>query len=232
MKKLPMIFVISLSCLLVLLLLMFFPLRSALAFPAVLCLKGNLDFIGNFISRYPWLATVAVALILLGLFMRNFNLNSTTVKIMGMELQLKQTENKVKTQIKNFLSTKRSIFVFYDDYDNCYDCINSMYEIFKFLRKQLANFDSFSQTQNPSYKHIEGMVREMGRFLTKYQSDYRRYYQLELKKHENDFIPFKDIQNGYRKIGDMITDFHRLNHYMEPHAHFFDIDIKKWKGWY
>ena len=206
-------------------------LRAFLDWAWVQRLKDNLDFIGDFLYRYPWLATALVILILLALLAGRFSLDSTTVTVLGMEFQLRQTENAVKSQIKNFLSSKRSIFVFYDQYDNLYDCINSMYQILVFLRKQLVNFESFDQTHNESYSQIEGMIQEIGRFLTKYQSDYRRYYEMEIEQHSGFFTPFQEIQAGYGKRKEMLADFHALNENMKPYAEFFHIDIQKWEGW-
>lgn len=209
-----------------------FPIKSVLKIPGIVRLKDNLDFIGKFIIRYPWLITVTIILFLIILLIQNFSPNSTIVKLGGIEFQFKHTENNVKIQVKNYLSSKRSIFVLYKEYDNFYDVINSMYDILIFLRKQLANFDHFSQTNNECYKQIEGMIQSIGRFLTKYQSDYRRYYESKLEQNCEDFIPFKNIQNTYFQVTEMIMDFHKLNSEMKPYAKFFGIDIKKWSNWY
>lgn len=210
----------------------FLPLQCILKISRIVCLKSNLDFIGKFITRYPWLMVVTIILFLIILLIQNFSPNSTTVKLGGIEFQFKHTESNVKIQIKNYLSSKRSIFVLYEEYDNFYDVINSMYDILIFLRNQLANFDHFSQTNNECYKQIEGMIQSIGRFLTKYQSDYRRYYESKIEHNCEDFIPFKDIQDTYFQVREMISDFHILNLEMEPYANFFGINIKKWGNWY
>lgn len=210
----------------------FLPFKFVLEIPAIVCLKNNLDFVGQFIARYPWLATVAIVLFVIVLLVQNFSINSTTMKLMGIEFQLKNTERNVKIQVKNYLSTKRSVFVLYDEYDNYYDVINSMYDILLFLRKQLANFDNFSQTNNDCYKQIEGMIKEIGRFLTKYQSDYRRYYITKIERDSENFVSFKEIQNEYIQVTEMKNDFHKLNVEMKPYANFFGIDTDKWSDWY
>lgn len=192
-----------------------------------------LDLITDFLSRYSWLVTVAVVCFLYFLLTNHFHLKATTIKIFeGLEIELKQTEKRVNAQVRNYLSSKRSIFVFYDDYDNYYDCINSMYEILKFLRTQLATFDN---QKNKTYERIEGIIKELGRFLTKYQSNYRKYYELQQKQMENDpkqFRTFQQIQDGYPKAREMRVDFHTLNARMKKYADFFHIDIEKWKNWY
>lgn len=149
----------------------------------------------------------------------------------GVEFQLKNTERNAKLQIKNHLSSKRSIFVFYEEYDNYYDVINSMYDTLNFLRKQLENFDFFSQTNNECYEQIEGMIKTIGQFLTKYQSDYRRYYEYQVAEIEG-FIPFKNIQNSYYKISNMTIDIQKLNMGMERYATFFNINTEKWMNWF
>ena len=207
-------------------------LWDLLEVPWILRLKENLDFIGTFLVLYPWLATVGVLAVVLALLMGKFSLNSTTINVLGVELQLWQTENTVNAHVRNFLSKKRAVFVFYPEYDNHYDCINSLYQILTFLGEQLDSFENFSQTENESYVHIEGMIREIGRFLTKYQSDYRRFYELKLREHEDDFISFQDIQREYGKAAEMAADFRKLNRKMEEHARFFHINIAKWTNWY
>ena len=205
---------------------------AVLNYPDILRLRDNLDFLGACIDRYPWLAAAAMVLIPLILLMGRFSLNSTTFTVLGLELQFRQTESAVKAQIKNFLSAKRAVFVFYEEYDNYYDCINSMYKTLVFLNEQLETFERFSQTNTDSYEHIEGMIQEIGRFLTKYQSDYRRYYETELERMSVNgltFIPFHEIQDMYGKSREMAADFYRLNERMAEHAAFFDIDIDKWK---
>lgn len=208
------------------------PLQSVLENSAIFCLKRNLDFIGIFIARYPWLTTVAVIVFVVILLIKNFSLCSTSINVLGVKFELKHTETNIKIQIKNYMATKRSIFVLYEEYDNYYDVINSMYNTLTFLRKQIANFDNFSQTNNQCYVNIEGMIKEIGKFLTKYQSDYRRYYESLIKRSKEQFISFRDIQNGYQNVADMTRDLIVLNKEMKKYADFFGINIQKWKDWY
>lgn len=205
--------------------------KFILKIPFVNCLKDNLDFLGKFIIRYPWLTTIIVISYIIFLLTNNFSLSSTKIKVFGVEFQLKNTERNAKLQIKNHLSSKRSIFVFYEEYDNYYDVINSMYDTLNFLRKQLENFDFFSQTNNECYEQIEGMIKTIGQFLTKYQSDYRRYYEYQVAEIEG-FIPFKNIQNSYYKISNMTIDIQKLNMGMERYATFFNINTEKWMNWF
>lgn len=206
--------------------------NNILKIPAVTCLKNNLDFIGKFIVRYPWLTTVMVIAYIIILLSKNFSLSSTKVNVFGLEFQFKHTEKSVKIQIKNFLSAKRSFFVFYEEYDNYYDVINSMHNTLIFLRKQLENFDIFSQTNKKCYKQIESMIKSIGQFLTKYQSDYRRYYEYKIAESGEIFIPFKIIQDSYWKTEEMTLDIKKLNIEMKQYAVFFNIDTEKWMNWY
>lgn len=202
-------------------------------FPGTARIVENLDLITAFLSRYSWLVKAGVFFLLYFLLKNHFHLKATTIKIFeGLEIELKQTESRVKAQVRNYLSSKRSIFVFYDDYDNYYDCIDSMHKILEFLRTQLETFDN---QKSESYGHIEGIIKELGRFLTKYQSNYRKYYELQQKQMENDpnqFRTFQQIQDGYPKAREMRVDFHTLNARMKKYADFFHIDIEKWKNWY
>ncbi len=107
----------------------------------------------------------------------NIKLKVSSIKLGNIEIQLKNSDKEIKANITNKLSSKRTLFCTYRDYDNYYDVINSLYEILTFLREQLENYEYFSFTRTDCYKNIEDLIGIIGRFLTKYQSDYRRYYK-------------------------------------------------------
>ena len=86
-KYIILIVALALACVLCL-----FPLKLVLKIPAVICLKNNLDFIRQFIERYSCLATVTIIVFIIILLAQNFSVNSTTMKLMGIEFQLKNTE--------------------------------------------------------------------------------------------------------------------------------------------
>lgn len=195
--------------------------------------KKNLDFIGIFIEKYPWLIAVAIILLLILYWACNVKLKVSSLKLGDIEIQLKNSDKEIKTSVTNKLSSKRTLFCIYPDYDNYYDVINSLYKILIFLREQLENYENFSVSKTDCYKKIEDLIGIIGKFLTKYQSDYRKYYE---KKQENtitqEFISFSKIQNEYPRIREMTNDLHIMNNEAEKYAEFFNIDTDKWKNWY
>lgn len=64
------------------------------------------------------------------------------------------------------------------------------------------------------------MIKEIGRFLTKHQSDYRRYYTANIERESENFVSFKEIQNRYLQVSEMKRDFHELNTNMQIYADF------------
>ena len=98
----------------------------------------------------------------------------------------------------------------------------------------MENYEYFSFTRTDCYKNIEDLIGIIGRFLTKYQSDYRRYYKKRLEAANNgmSFISFSEIQNEYPKIEEMTNDLHFMIIEAKKHADFFNIDIDKWNNWY
>lgn len=177
-----------------------------------------------------WLFKILVLVLILAIvyimLKNNFSIASTKITIAGFELQLKNTESKTKSNIKNHLSSKRAIFKINNEYDNYYDVINSMYQTFVFLRAQLNAFDNTDA--NEVYKTIENMLKEIGSFLTKYQSDYRRYYEMFIQSSDQNFVPFIENQKHYYKYDSMKADFKILNDRMCTYAKNFDIDVEKW----
>lgn len=209
-------------------------LSNSLKFQPIIQLKSNLDFIGIFIKKYPWFIFVAIMILLVLYWVCNIKIKVSSIKLGNIEIQLKNSDKEIKANVTNKLSSKRTLFCTYRDYDNYYDVINSLYEILIFLRGQLENYEYFSFARTECYKNIEDLIGIIGEFLTKYQSDYRRYYKKRLKVANNGtlFISFSEIQNEYPKIEEMTNDLHSMNNKAKKYADFFSIKIDKWNNWY
>lgn len=208
-------------------------LSNSLKFQHIIQLKNNLDFIGIFINKYPWLMIIGIMLLLILYWGCNVKLKVSSLKLGDIEIQLRNSDKEIKANITNKLSSKRTLFCIYHDYDNYYDVINSLYKILVFLRGELENYEYFSVSRTECYKKIEDLIGIIGKFLTKYQSDYRRYYEKEIEAlNHQEFISFSKIQNEYPRIEEMTNDLHLMNNEAEKYATFFNIDIDKWKNWY
>ena len=70
-------------------------------------------------------------------------------------------------------------------------------------------------------------MKKINLFLTKYQSDYRRWYKF---KTDNNFEPFLEIQSKYSKYHEMNADFKKLNKEVAADAKYFGVDIEKWNN--
>jgi len=194
--------------------------------PLLLMLNINLKFIQGELKQFSLI--IIIGIIALGSIVgyKKFFISEPKITIAGIEFKLKNSERIVKTNVKNFLSTKRSLFVFDIKHDNFYDVINSYYDIYKYLREQIGYFEDTMLSEGECYKKIESLLVKINSFLTKYQSNYKRWY---IKEVEGDFRPFMKIQETYEEYELMKQDFLKLNEDVIGEAIFFGIDIKKWK---
>lgn len=199
-----------------------------LQFEALIMLNHNLTFISKMIGKHVGVIIFVGMLLFVCWGIHSVRIRIPKITIGGLEISLNNVENVVKSNIKNYLSSKRSLYHCNEKYDNYYDVITSYYEIYGFLRKQLNYFDEKRMYSNQCFKNIEDSLVYLNTFLTKYQSDYRRWY---LKKIEEDeFIPFIAIQTSYDKFADMKADFQKLNLKMKHIASFFDINTDIWES--
>ena len=75
------------------------------------------------------------------------------------------------------------------------------------------------------------MIKELNDFLTKHQSNYRRWYSYLEKHDEQNFYlkPIGELQKEYQNYDQLRNDFEKLNKFFtENVAGEFDINIVKW----
>lgn len=70
------------------------------------------------------------------------------------------------------------------------------------------------------------MLSKMNQFLTKYQSDYRRWYE---KKSNDEFVFLEVLQSQYDKYEELVKEFEKINFFMQEKAKVFDIDMLEWE---
>jgi len=145
-----------------------------------------------------------------------------------------------KRHIRNYLDTKRTIFKIDCDHDNFDETLDSYFEIYKFFRDEIKILGNVKkQYTKPSkgkeaahlYDLTNQVIQQLNEFLTKNQSDYRRWYRYIEKTNEEVFYltPIGDLQKQYPQYKDLCCGFEQVNtFFINSIACEFDIDILKW----
>lgn len=190
-------------------------------------LRKNLYWIERMLETFTPLLVLTFISIFILWAKTQLSITMTSFSVGGVVISLKDSENEVKNNVRNFLNTKRSLFKIIPEYDNFYDVFNSYHEIYEFLRTQLGLFISSNKQGSDTYKTLQEMLKELNCFLTQYQSDYRRWYETQIekeKKKEKDFIPLCELQKKYSKYVDMLSAFEKTNEKMACLAEKFNVD--------
>ena len=202
-------------------------------FPAYATVRLNLDFLAAVGSKYGRLFLTLGLLLLFIHFKCNYKINVTDFTFAGFSFALKDPERIIRVKIRNYLNTKRSLFYYYEGYDNLYDVMDSWYKILLYVREQLCFLeDSKPLSKNAFYNSLLDLTVELNSFLTKYQSDYRRWYkyQLQCETYKADeFRMLYFIQREYFKYSEIMMDIKLLNEKMREKSNIWSIDCKVWE---
>lgn len=180
-------------------------------------------------------------LILVLLFLTNkWALRVEKMSIGGFNIIFDNPAKLYKRQIKYYLDTKRTIFKIDCEHDNFYDTFDSYFETYKFFRdetKTLGNVKKqetkFSRNKESAnlYALTNQAIQTLNDFLTKNQSNYRRWYKYIEKTDEKDFYltPIGELQKTYPHYEEFCFGFEEVNaFFVDTIARDFDIDIIKW----
>jgi len=196
----------------------------------------------NSISKIVYvLIPLILLLILILLFLTNkWALRVEKMSIGGFNIIFDNPAKLYKRQVKNYLDTKRTIFKIDCEYDNFYETFDSFFEIYKFFRdeaKTLGNVKNqgtkFSRNKESAnlYNLTNQAIQTLNDFLTKNQSNYRRWYKYIEKTNEEAFYltPIGKLQKEYPHYGELCSGFKEINAFFaNTIASEFDIDIIKW----
>ena len=188
--------------------------------------KKNMYWIESIIDTFTPMAVFVIVVGFVIWAKMKLSFTVTGCSVGGVEISLKNVEDEVKCNIRNYLNTKRSLFVTEPEYDNFADVFNSYHAVYEYLRKQLLLFDGQKKIDSSTYKEIQNMLKELSFFLTKYQSDYHRWYE---KKCEEDFMPLATLQKEYPKYADLVKGFKMINKIMQNAAKTFEVDTFSWE---
>ncbi|MCU4823266.1 hypothetical protein OCA00_16680 [Bacillus cereus] len=157
----------------------------------------------------------------------------------GFNVLFDNPEHLFKRQIGTFLNTKRTLFKIDFKHDNFDDTFTSYFETYKLLRDEMKILkDAKKKTSKKgkptteSYDLSNLMIKELNHFLTKHQSDYRRWYKyMELRNEEEYYtLPIEELQKKYSNYEELSIDFQHVNKFfVNKIAPYFDVDTEKWE---
>jgi hypothetical protein len=199
------------------------------SYETIIMLGRNIAFVTDVVSRLIPLALVLI------LFFIIYKLSNAVIKIErfsigGFNIIFEKPEELFMQQMKNFLNTKRSLFMFRPETDNIYDCIASYYNTYIFIREHMTLYDTKYSQSSLAYKIANEIVFELNEFLTSFQSDYRRWYEYRVQnlqsKDANKRI--SEIQKEYWNYNDLISGFEKFNVNFCKYAATFDVETERW----
>lgn len=188
--------------------------------------KKNMYWIEGIIDTFTSMAVLVIVVSFVAWAKMKLSFTVTGCSVGGVEISLNNVEEETKRNIRNYLNTKRSLFVTEPEYDNFADVFTSYHAMYEYLREQLLLFDGHKKIASSTYKEIQNMLKELNFFLTKYQSDYHRWYE---KKCEDDFVPLATLQKEYPKYPDLVIGFEKINKIMQNAAKTFEVDTFSWE---
>lgn len=201
-------------------------------------LWGNISFILSI--AFTLLPFLVFILIFVFIVTRKWAFRVEKLSIGGFNIIFDNPDQLFKRQIRTFLDTKRTLFKVDFEHDNFEETLNSYYETYKLLRDEIKILGDAKKKKNKGKKSKETevlydlsneMIKELNEFLTKHQSNYRRWYKYMEKNKEEKFYlePIGKFQEDYQNYGQLCYDFKSINKFfIEEVATEFNINIEKW----
>lgn len=183
------------------------------------------DYVVNFKELLQIIILILAVLAFLGasigFFDKKYTLRIDKFNIGGINVLFdKSSEIYVKT-VGTCVSSKRSLFSFNEKRDNIYEVLNAYYDVYNFIRNNLELLDH--EKDSDLYKTSVNILKELNKFLTKHQNDYRRWYdkvisddEFMVSNHEQKAhnTTIEQVQKQYYRYDELLQDIKNLNKYM------------------
>lgn len=196
----------------------------------------NLKFISE--ALYVFIPLLLILLFFFLVITNKWALRIEKMNIGGFSILFDNPMKIYKRQVRNYLDTKRTVFKIDLDNDNFNETLDSYYDVYKFFREEIKMLGDISEIHIKRndrirlYTMANEMLKVLNRFLTKHQSNYRRWYAY-LEKHDEKkyyLAPIGELQREYPDYKSLCLDFKDVNEYfMSTVAAEFNIDTEKWE---
>jgi len=126
------------------------------------------------------------------------------------------------------LRTRKAALIFDEDYDVIVDVYDSLYEIFKVSRELLVNLPLNEIESEPCIADLVLRVQNDGLrpHLTKWQSDFRRWWCDAIRNPENENAKPQDIQKKYPKYKELTQELKEMNIQLNKYAEYLLVIAK------
>lgn len=202
-------------------------------------LYHNLKFLST--ASYQLLPFIMLVVVVIVLSTRKWAFRVERLTIGGFNVLFDNPNHLFVRQIRTFLDTKRTLFKVDFEHDNFKETLDSYYETYKFLRDEIKILGDAKKKQTRRATNVKEavqlytianeMIRELNQFLTKHQSDFRRWYTYVEKKDEEKFYlePIGELQKTYPKYTELCDGFEHINEFFTSSVvQKFSIDVEKW----
>lgn len=222
----------------VLSIIIFFALAYILSFSSFLTndsVKAYIDTIIHMLQvMLIFLAGIVMIYTIIGFFGKRYSLRVDNFNIGGINIFFdKSNEIFIKT-VGTFVASKRSLFSFNKKRDNIDDVLTAYYETYKFVKENLELLDS--KKDEKLYRMSTEILRKLNNFLTKHQSDYRRWYgkisaddyiedskKDKIRVHET---TIEEVQVHYYRYQELLEDIMKINEYFSQSIIKENLEIK------
>ena len=119
------------------------------------------------------------------------------------------------------IMTRKVGLTFEEDKDVIVEVYNSWYKLFEIIRELLKNVEPNKKDKNVEKLEdilIKTLNEGLRPHLTKWQAKFRRWYDIELKKEENNKVPPQEIQKRYEEYDNLVKDLKNTNEKMVQFA--------------
>lgn len=196
----------------------------------------NLKFISE--ALYIFIPLLLILLFSFLVITNKWALRIEKMNIGGFSILFDNPIKIYKRQVRNYLDTKRTVFKIDLNNDNFNETLDSYYDVYKFFREEIKMLGDISEIHIKRndrirlYNMANETLKVLNRFLTKHQSNYRRWYAyLEKQEEEKYYLtPIGELQKEYPDYEKLSSDFKEVNKYFISRvAVEFNIDTEKWE---
>jgi len=126
----------------------------------------------------------------------------------------------VAWKLYTHLKTRKAALLFDEKYDVIADIYDSLYELFPISRSLLEDLPINEVERSPGIADLVFRVQNDGirPHLTKWQADFRKWWNNALKEAANQAKSPQEIQKGYPKYGELISDLKKMNLELNKYA--------------
>ena len=149
------------------------------------------------------------------------NLNIEIGNIGNITLELNKEVSKIAHKTWVEIMTRKVGLTFEEDKDVIVEVYNSWYKLFEIIRELLKNVEPNKKDKNVEKLEdilIKTLNEGLRPHLTKWQAKFRRWYDIELKKEENNKVPPQEIQKRYEEYDNLVKDLKNTNEKMVQFA--------------